>query len=1242
MGLRTYCENSVRFGVLGFNKNLFLASMICMIALLFYLPVQSLAQITTGSITGTVTDNTGAVIPHATLILENEGTRTKVTVYSGNTGTYTIVGLNPGIYTLQVSKSEFSTQISKGIQVHLQQTILINIKLFPGNVVQTVKVASGGMPLLQSQDASVGQTIDERYVNNLPLDGRNWVSLGQLAAGTTTTGGGAPGQPQFSADGINFQQNDYRLNGIDDNLEVYGLGGSIAIQSEASVVPPPDAIQEFKLQSGNYSAEFGHSTGAVINAVVKSGTQQFAGDLFEYFRNTDLDANSYFSKQHGIPRSAYHQNQFGGTLGGPVIFPGYKHTAHPTFFFFDYQYTGIDEPYPSTTTVPTASMVDSNYTNLQDLITYNSGTRQDALGRIFPVGTILDPATTREVPAGGIDPVSGLQNKSDSAVYVRDPFFTNGSVAGITNFNGYKSYLNRLPANRLDPNAIKLLRIYPLPTSSGFADNYYYSPTMNLNIHQYDIRVDHNLSNNDLLWGVFDWYHTKQNLPGSLSGIADGSGYGVGISDSPHYATAVSYTHIFSPTLINEFHVGLDKDTDNIFPLNGTNYNLPAEYGIQGVPEFQYNGGLPPISISGINSIGVDVYQPVLRAIHSIETSDTATKTWNKHTFIVGYQIVSLRSNIFQPPYGKGSYTFSGQYSDIPNENSGYNGIADLLILPKEAAFPNGVNNLGGLSSFSASTSSYVDIHRWYMGAFFQDNYKVLPNLTLNLGLRWDHFTPNDEVSNRSANMVANGGNGPGGIYYIPKSTCNQAPDSFVNLLKTDGISLQCTDNSTEQAAQYINYAPRLGFAYSVLPRLVIRGGYGIAYGALDNIGAGSQNAYNFPFEYTLSFSSANSVTPLTITDGGPTATLENALAQVNLTDSQKVNPRGLKLVSNQYHYHVPYTQTYTLAVQRQIGNNDSVQVAYVGDNGRHLDNSGVYNSASKILPPGTDIYDYVPFPDFSLSSSYISTNAISSYNSLQVTYNHEISHGLSMLANYTYSKCMTNLNANRDGVSQRAQWLSGFGIASDYQACPSDATNVIHVSGLYQLPFGRGRMLLAKENRTVNAIIGGWSLNYIFTHQSGQPFTIPCPIPTTADYGCNADIIPGQNIYAGKHNQEQWLNPDAFENPPIATTVGQSNYAPLGSSGNQVRGPGFTNLDASVFKNIHVSQKIYFQFRAEAFNVTNTAQFANPGSSGSDTVAGNGANSNALDFDNKNNFGRITALINSNRIMQLALKLYY
>ena len=343
----------------------------------------------------------------------------------------------PGSYTLQGEAPGFQTFVEKGLQVHVQATMTVDMPLVAGKVANQVTVTAAA-PLLQSESASVGQTITSQTINDMPLQTRDWVSLAQLSAGVNTAPVGNPSgdsgesdSAYFSVDGVNLWQNDFRLDGINDNIEVYG-GSSVG--NNAAIVPPPDAIEEFKLQNGDFNAEFGHSTGAVVNAVIKSGTNHFHGDVWEYWRNDALNSNLFFNNLNHIARPEYRQNLFGGTIGGPVI-------KNRTFFFADYQGGRYIKPVPATSTVPTAGMVNSGFTNLQDLITYNSGSGTDALGRIFPHGTILDPATTREIAAGGVDPISGLTNTTGSPVYVRDPFYT-GSLAGKTNFVGDTAQLN--------------------------------------------------------------------------------------------------------------------------------------------------------------------------------------------------------------------------------------------------------------------------------------------------------------------------------------------------------------------------------------------------------------------------------------------------------------------------------------------------------------------------------------------------------------------------------------------------------------------------------------------------------------------------------------------------------------------------------------------------------------------------------------------------------------------------------
>src|SRR5277367_54119 len=443
--------------------------------LLMALPLS--AQIDTGGITGTATDSSGAIVSGATITLTNNATGVVLSTKSTSTGTYSINSVRPGTYTLRGEAAGFQTFVDTGLEVHLQATLTVDIAFTAGAVKQEITI-SAAAPLLQAENAAVGQTITSQTVNDLPLNGRNWTSLPQLAAGTSTAPVGNPSgtsgstdSAYFSVDGVNLWQNDFRLNGINDNIEIYG-GSSVG--SNAAIIPPPDAIQEFKLQNGNFNAEFGHSTGGVINAALKSGANRLYGDLWWYFRNTDLDANIFFKATPTSPVPAYHQNQFGATLGGPVYIPKIYNGKDRTFFFVDYQGDRLVTPAPATSTVPTQNMINSGFTNLQDLITYSGGTGTDVLGRTFSHGTILDPATTRAVTQGVKDIVTGLP--ATATGYVRDPFYT-GSLVGKTNFVGATSQLNIIPVGRIDPNAVKILGLYPVPISSGLANNFAWTPS---------------------------------------------------------------------------------------------------------------------------------------------------------------------------------------------------------------------------------------------------------------------------------------------------------------------------------------------------------------------------------------------------------------------------------------------------------------------------------------------------------------------------------------------------------------------------------------------------------------------------------------------------------------------------------------------------------------------------------------------------------------------------------------------
>jgi hypothetical protein len=699
--------------------------------------------------------------------------------------------------------------------------------------------------------------------------------------------------------------------------------------------------------------------------------------------------------------------------------------------------------------------------------------------------------------------------------------------------------------------------------------------------------------------------------------------------------------------------------------------NIALEYGIQGVPQVAGNGGLPVISIgSQLRALGIGNYSPTLQYVWSLEGVDAVTKVWRNHAFKTGIQVDDLEGNISQPPQGRGDMSFNGQYTDISNKSSGLNGIGDLLVAPMNYAYTTsvptsvGVNLVGGQNGFSASNIPVTDDHRWYIGAYFQDDWKVNPKLTLNLGVRWDLFTPYNETRGFQSNFVPAGGNGPTANFYIPNQGCQTARSTAFNTVAAlSNINIVCSANAALGNDQKTNFAPRVGFAYKLRPTLVVRGGFGTAYGALGNLGYGGTLGLNYPFGYTQTIPSPDSNHPLLAGTSNAPATLENTFNNFNFTSPtvlQSPTPYtgttpcstlalstcvggqyigsdylGATLNGRQYNYQTPMIQTENFTVEDQFTSHDALQAGYVGTQGRHLDILGTSNSNSIILPPGANTQVYIPYPYMARNGTYETTNANTSYNSLQITYQHQMNYGLTVLANYTLSKCTGDQHAPQNSefnAGYRAQWLAGFGIQGDYGLCDADAANLWHAAAPYQLPFGRGRQFGGSMDKTADLIVGGWELNGFYTFQSGQPLTVTCPVATTADFGCSANVVQGQNLYAGPHNYTQWLSPGAFSPPPTATQIGQVDYSPLGTSGiQQARGPHFTNLDSSLLKNFKFTESTILQFRAEAFNTTNTPPFVQPGS---------------LNFQ-AGGFSSIAATKNSNgnngaRTLQLALKLAF
>ena len=1237
------------------------------------------AQVDTGSITGTVADPSGAVVGNAVVTLTNQGTGAALTTKTGADGGYKFSPVRIGNYKLEVSSQGFKGVTQTDIKVDVGANVLVNFTLAPGSTTETVEVTAAA-PVLQTQDASVGQVVNQKSVNDLPLNGRNFTFLAQLAAGVNTPQADTRGNAStgaFAANGLRPAQNNYLLDGIDNNSDTVDfLNGTNYV-----VLPPIDAIQEFKVETSGFSAEYGRAGGAVLNATIKSGTNSFHGAAWEFFRNDKLDAADWFEDFNHIPKGELRQNQFGATLGGPVI-------KNKIFFFGDYEGFRRVQGTIQTGTVPT--VFDRNgtgngpFTNLSDLIT--STVRTDALGRSILGGTILDPATTRAVTAGKVDPVTGITAVSTG--FVRDPFST-CPLSTVNYTNAAACNLNQLPSGRLDANAIKLLQLFPAPTRAGISNNFASSRGLYEHRNAFDTRMDVNFNEKNQVFFRFSYVDDPQFIPGIFGGIADGGAFQQGNQTALAQQSALVYTHVFSPTAVNVARVGLNYlHTTRTGPEGATSQNIPAQFGILDIPQGHLNGGLPAISFSGLSTLGSNAFLPSDEVSQTLQATDDFTKIYGKHSFKMGFEVQHVRFSTLQPAWSRGQFDYNGQFTDISQNNGGDLGMAQFLLTPTASTVAGGVNDVGGTDQVFASNIATTDDGKNYLAGYVQDDWKVSRKLTLNLGLRYEYFGLIYELYGRQANFVPFGPPFGHAAYLLP-SNVNQSvlvASGFENALAADGIQLKIGGYGKGLGTpQKNNFAPRFGFAYQVTPKFVARGGIGMFYNAFENQGYGPNDGENYPFVFNFSWSPTNDWTPLGNPSGTPnpwtncptaaptggTAIIEYGFACIPLTPAA-VNPVGLGLQGLQFAFQTPYTIGANLTLQYQLTPSLSVQGAYVTTQARHLQVGVGANNVFRILPAGynTDISatnHEIPFHNFG-GGSYQELKGSSGYNALQTKVEKQFTGGLNFLATYTWSKTLTDAGdlLNGGNVSNgRAPWVPGFGLRKDTGLAAFDIRNVFHLSGGYALPIGKGKRFMGGASRLADALVGGWSVNAIVTLEGGQPITLSCPITTTAGTSCYALKVPGQSQKLGLHTdsngQLSWFgNPAAFTQPcvlgslpapaPPTETVPIQGSPPgcvplngigaLGGSPATTVAPGFHRLDFSAFKDFKLSERFTLQFRSEFFNILNHPNFNAPG------FGGNGVVSvpNSTNFYNTN-FGEIGSTRDAPydpRQIQFALKLYY
>jgi len=1196
------------------------------------------AQVDAGSISGIVSDTSGASVNGVSVTLTNEGTGAELTTTTTSDGVYKFSPVRIGNYHVTATLQGFQTVVQRNVVVNVGENVVANFALKPGTVTETVNVEST-LPVLQSQDASVGQVVDSKSVNDLPLNGRNFTFLAQLAAGVNTPqadtrGNAATGA--FSANGNRPAQNNYLLDGIDNNSDTVDfLNGTNFV-----VLPPVDAIEEFKVQTSGFSAEYGRSGAAVLNATIKSGTNEFHGATWEFFRNDKLDAADYFENAGGVPKGALRQNQFGVAAGGPVI-------KNKVFIFGDYEGFRRVQGTVLNGTVPTALMRSTGYTNFTELLS-QGGTETDALGRTVPAGTIFDPATTRAVTAGIADPVSGIV--ATKSGFVRDPFGTCGpSTTTFTAACGLNDLSAAAAAGRFDANAVSLLGLYPNPTSSSLFGNYTASPKLFEHRNAFDTRMDVNFNEKNQLFFRFSLVDDPQFIPGIFGGTADGGGFQDGDQTAIAQQSAIGYTHTFNPSLINVVRAGLSylHTTRNIPAANDLS-DLPGSFGIMDIPQAPENGGLPAFGFNGaLQTLGGNAFLPSDEVSSTFQLTDDLTKIYGKHTFKMGFEWQHVKFSTLQPPWSRGEFDFNGNYTDVPGINSGHTGMAQLLLIPQATSLgagQNGIDYVGGPDNVFVSNISLTDNGKNYYGLYVNDDWKITSKLTLNLGVRWDYFQPVYEHHGAQANFIPGGDPTGGPAYLLPKG---QTDLSFLNsvdctdpanknfltcLLATDGIALDIGKFGKSLATgQKNNFAPRFGFAYQATSKLVVRGGFGIFYNGFENRGFSPNLGENYPFQFNFNFTNPDAghaiqnfagcatATPT----GGPT--FETGFSCTPL-DPALVNASGLGLRGIQYNYETPYSMGGNLTLQYQVTPSMSVQAAYVTTLARHLEIFPGNNNITSLQPSSVNVTtgcfavgqpclgSLVPFPDFGRNSSQADTEGSSHYHGLQTKVEKQFRGGLTFLATYTWSKAMSDagdlLNGGSDNVGYRAPDVPGFGIHQDYALANFDIRNVFHFSGGYELPFGKGKKFMSGASGIQDKIVGGWSVQWITTLQDGQPIRLSCvnnSLQNSGGIGCGA-LFTGQPLKLGLHTDSNgklsWFgNPAAFTDPPACTVVNACTFASLGGV-TQVPGPGFHRLDFSIFKDFPFNEKRKLQFRTEIFNLTNHPNFNAPGFGGNGVVA--------------------------------------
>ncbi|MBI1791885.1 MAG: TonB-dependent receptor [Acidobacteria bacterium] len=1108
------------------------------------------AQVTTGTILGSARDNSGAVVAGARITITETSKGTVQQYSTDDTGAYSAPFLIPGVYSVSAEKEAFKKQVREGVILQVDQKARIDFTLEVGAVTETVSVTAAA-PLVRSDSSELGEVIEERAVRELPLNGRNFAQLVYLTPGVTAgqigenLSGASTFNPRagsnFNALGHHGNSNGWLVDGIDNNEYTFN---TVIVQ------PSIESVREFKVLTGVYSAEFGRGAG-VVSVSTKSGSNELHGNAFNFLRNDKLDAKNYFAAPN-VPKAPLRRNQYGAAVGGPVRIPKVYDGKNRTFFFGDY--FGLREIRGLTfvNSVPTARVRVGDFSQYERT--------PGSLIRVY------DPLTTRLNPNfNPAQPVSAANPQ-----FLRDPF--TGNI---------------IPANRINPVGRNVASVYPQPNQAGNFNNFTINANRVVEDNGFTTRLDHRVSEKDSLFFRYSWELYKLDAPQGQANCClptppeaaakfELGPFVAGIQNTrlTTQGAALNNTYVFKPNLLYEVRVGFAR-TNPFTTASDYGRNAATSLGIQGVNVNLLTSGIPNVGVQDFTGLsGGPAFLPVNPKQTHYQIDNQLFWTVSRHSLKFGQHYIRRDTSPYTNISPRGTLNFNNNFTNDPATNAGGSGMATLLT-----GYVNSASRGALLEPYYQSNNE--------IAFFFQDDFKVSRRLTLNLGVRYEIYTPDVEIRDRLVNVDRVG---------LRLIYANE-----------DGAS-----RTANKSTQHGNFAPRIGFAYDLQGngKTVIRGGFGISYFP-EPVTANGQLGIQVPYIF-----SQNLTTETNPTDFTRVPQVQNPFPPIQVVKPKttaEYNALNPSAQGHDYNNLTGYAEHWSLNVERQLHSSLLWEGAYAGSRGIHVMINLPLNEVQPGLGSQPSRRLIQPLNNITATSIFAPRN-MSSYHSLQNKVVKRFSHGLQALFSYTYGKAVDFGGSAGSGGGSTGGPQTITCIRCGRGASGYDIKHRAVASYVYDLPFGAGRKFLNHKG-VVDYVLGGWRLTGITTLSTGRPYNV----------GLNTGVNNGAPSWPNRIGRGtlsnadpyKWFDDSAFVAPPANTY------------GNVARGvlyaPGQVNFDTSFVKNFKVTERVNLQFRLDAFNLFNTPAFGFPNANiGSPTV------------------GRITSTIADNRDLQFALKVEF